>query len=190
MTPRGDTGHGGGAGRGDAPHGGGTDDGDAAGDGAPRDAGRPARGRGAASSARAAGRGARREPGARRARRGEHPATRARARVLEAHAAATPAAAPGRRRIPALAVAAVLVVAVLAGTLTAPGQAVGDWLRDVVEPRREREPARPAPAGLPADGRVLAISSGGVTVVGGGIPRARRARTAVGRGRRAAGSSR
>jgi WD40-like Beta Propeller Repeat len=126
-------------------------------------------------------------------------AARARARVLAAHAAATPAAEPGRRRAMAsvaaalgrgrgmasmatalgprrrlaLAVAAVLLAAVVAGTLTAPGQAVGDWLRDVVEPRRESKPARPAPAGLPAGGRVLALSAGGVTVVGDGISHGR-----------------
>jgi hypothetical protein len=99
-------------------------------------------------------------------------AARVRPRVLAAHAAAAPAPAPSRRR-PALAAAAVLAAVVLAGTLTAPGQAVGDWLRDVVEPRPEREPARPASAGLPADGRVLAISAGGVTVVGDEIPSGR-----------------
>jgi hypothetical protein len=98
-------------------------------------------------------------------------AARARERVLAAHSAATPAAARGWR--PAPAVAAVLLLLALAGALTAPGQAVGDWLRDVVEPRPARKPSRPEPAALPAPGRVLAVSGGGLTVVGEGVPRGR-----------------
>jgi hypothetical protein len=75
--------------------------------------------------------------------------------VLEAHAA-TPVV-PRRRIRPALvAVAAAVLVAIVAAGLTAPGQAVGDWIRDVVHPRQK--PAPQAPAAVPP-GRVLTAGS-------------------------------
>jgi hypothetical protein len=87
---------------------------------------------------------------------GEDAAARsALARVLEAHAA-TPVV-PRRRIRPALvAVAAAVLVAIVAAGLTAPGQAVGDWIRDVVHPRQK--PAPQAPAAVPP-GRVLTAGS-------------------------------
>ena len=100
------------------------------------------------ASARSRARAARRPrvPGERGA------AARARRAVLEAHAARP--VGPRHRWRPAIAVAAVLALAVLAGGLSSPGQAVGDWIRDVVE-RPAPKPERPAPPPLPAAGRLL-----------------------------------
>jgi hypothetical protein len=84
-------------------------------------------------------------------------AGRALARVLEAHAAA-PAHEPARRLRPAVVVATVVVViAVVVAGLTAPGQAVGDWLHDVVAPPPKPKP--PPAAAIPG-GRVLAAAAG------------------------------
>jgi hypothetical protein len=90
-------------------------------------------------------------------------AGRALERVLEAHAAA-PAVAPRRRLRPALVVAAILLAAVVAAGLTSPGQAVGDWIRDVVAPQRHV----PAPPAQVPPGRVLARTGGGVAMVDAG----------------------
>lgn len=91
---------------------------------------------------------------------------RARRAVLAAHAGAAPA--PGRprgRRVAfAAGLAAVAVLAVLAAGLTSPGQAVAEWLRDIVRAEPAQRPERPA-ARLPAAGRVLAVGEGGVVVV-------------------------
>jgi hypothetical protein len=82
------------------------------------------------------------------------------ARVLEAHAAAP--LTPRRRMRPALvAAAAALLLGLVAAGLTSPGQAVGDWLRDVVRSKPERPPVPKATA-LPG-GRVLALG-GGISV--------------------------
>jgi WD40-like Beta Propeller Repeat len=90
---------------------------------------------------------------------------RALVRVLEAHAAAP--VAPRRRVRPALVAAAVAVlIALVAAGLSSPGQAVGDWLRDVVQPKPGQAPP-PAASGLPT-GRVLAVGGGiSVTAQGG-----------------------
>ena len=80
-------------------------------------------------------------------------AARARRAVLEAHAA-RPAGRHGDRWRPAIAIAAVLALAVLAGGLSSPGQAVGDWIRDVVE--RAGAEAGPAGGGAAARGRPAA----------------------------------
>ena len=77
-------------------------------------------------------------------------------RVLEARA--TAAQQPRRRLRPAAAIAIAVAMAVLiVAGLTAPGQAVGDWLRDVVAPRAK---PRPAPAVAIPGGRVLASGAG------------------------------
>ncbi len=90
-------------------------------------------------------------------------ATRARARVLAAHAAAPATPRRARLRPVTIAATAAAVAIVVVGALTAPGQAVGDWLRDVVEPQPAKRPAA-APAALPSEGRLLARSSDGVTL--------------------------
>jgi hypothetical protein len=80
-------------------------------------------------------------------------ADRVLARALEIHASA-PAAEPRRRPRPALVVVvAVAVVAVIVATgLTSPGQAVGDWIHDVVRPSAK---PKPAPTATLPPGRVL-----------------------------------
>jgi len=83
--------------------------------------------------------------------------SRARGAVLAAHAERE--AVVPRRRIPRIAAAAAAVV--VACAFTPPGQAVGDWLRHVVEPARS-----PAPAPRPVSGGdVLVRARGGVVVV-------------------------
>jgi hypothetical protein len=106
----------------------------------------------------------RRELGALRAPDEPAAAHRARSAVLSAHTAVTPAPRPAWRKRAAVAVAALAVVVLVAAGLTAPGQAVGDWLRDVVQHRPEAPPPRPAPA-LPAPGRLLVARDAGVAVV-------------------------
>ena len=77
---------------------------------------------------------------------------RALARVLEAHAAA-PRVERHRRLRPALVVAAAaLLIAIVVAGLTSPGQAVGDWLRDVVHSSSK---PKPAPATGVPPGHVL-----------------------------------
>lgn len=94
-------------------------------------------------------------------------AERVRRRVLAAYTARPPAARPRRRVAAALAVAAVLLVVAAAG-LTAPRQAIGDWLRDVVQ--RETAPRTPRAAGaLPAGGRLLVAGPSGVSLVAGSM---------------------
>jgi dipeptidyl aminopeptidase/acylaminoacyl peptidase len=79
-------------------------------------------------------------------------AGRALGRVLEAHAA-TPVAPRRRvRRAALVAAAAAVLVAVVAAGLTSPGQAVGDWLRDVVHSSPK---PKPAPVSGVPPGRVL-----------------------------------
>jgi hypothetical protein len=94
----------------------------------------------------------------------EEAASRARARVLAAHAAAPATPRRARLRPAAVAAAAVAAALLVAGALTAPGQAVGDWLRDVVETQPAKRPATPPPAALPSAGRLVAKGSAGVTV--------------------------
>jgi hypothetical protein len=68
-----------------------------------------------------------------------------------------------RRWRPALAVAAVLLAAVVvAGSVTAPGDAVARWMTEVFG--GEREDARPALVRVPGGGRLL-VSGGGAWVV-------------------------
>jgi hypothetical protein len=86
-------------------------------------------------------------------------ATRARAAVLRAHADAAPApAATSHGRV--LRLVATGVAIVLGFAFTPPGQAVGDWLRRVVEPARA-----PAPAPTPVPGGDVLVRAGGGVVV-------------------------
>jgi len=71
---------------------------------------------------------------------------------------------PARRaRHPGRLAAALAVLALLVAGLTPPGQAVADWLRDVVRPGRDD--AREALVSLPARGRLLVTSERGPWVV-------------------------
>lgn len=67
--------------------------------------------------------------------------------------------ARGQRRVGLAATAVAAVVALTVGALTPPGDAVADWLRDIVRPGR----AKPEPVltSLPARGRVLVLSRTG-----------------------------
>jgi len=92
-------------------------------------------------------------------------AARARRAVLAAHAAApVRRRPPGRRLAIATGLGAIAVLAVLAAGLTSPGQAVAEWLRDIVRAEPASRPARPV-ARLPAAGRVLAAGEAGVAVI-------------------------
>lgn len=73
----------------------------------------------------------------------------------------TRASATVRPRAAIAAVAAVLVAAAVA--VTPPGEAVGEWLQDVVRPGRT--PAQPALTSLPAPGRLLVTSPHGPWIV-------------------------
>jgi hypothetical protein len=95
-------------------------------------------------------------------------AARTRRAVLAAHAAA-----PVTRRRRGPAIAAVVAALALAGGLASP--AVGDWLRDVVE-HPKPPPVAPPPVPLPAGGRLLVGTGGGV-----GLSPAGRAPDAIGR---------
>lgn len=90
---------------------------------------------------------------------------RARA-VVRAGYESRPRSAPRARRIglPAAGVMAVALVA-LAIALTPPGDAVADWVRDLV--RGTSEPPRPQPAlaRLPGDGRLLVSGPAGAWIV-------------------------
>jgi hypothetical protein len=90
-------------------------------------------------------------------------ATRVRTRVLAAHAAAPATPRRARPRPAAIAAAGVAAALITAGALTAPGQAVGDWLRDVVEAPPAKRPAAP-PRALPAAGRLIAKGGAAVTL--------------------------
>jgi hypothetical protein len=72
---------------------------------------------------------------------------------------------PRARRNPArrLALAAALLAAAVATAATPAGEAVGDWMSDIVRPGRKD--ARPAIGRLPAAGRVLVSSPAGAWVV-------------------------
>lgn len=87
---------------------------------------------------------------------------RARRVVVAAHARRAPAPR-SRRRLRAALAAAAVVAAVAAAALTPPGEAVADWLGDVIRPGRED--ARPALDSLPAPGRLLVVSDRGPWVV-------------------------
>jgi dipeptidyl aminopeptidase/acylaminoacyl peptidase len=90
---------------------------------------------------------------------------RARRAVLRAHAAAPAVARPRRARlVAAVAVAAAAVVVALGVGLTSPGQAVAEWLRDIVRAEPAAPPARPV-ARLPAAGRLLVAGERGVWLV-------------------------
>jgi dipeptidyl aminopeptidase/acylaminoacyl peptidase len=92
-------------------------------------------------------------------------AARARQAVLEAHARAPHAA---RSRVPLRAVTgSALAAIVVAAALSAPGAAVGEWLRGVVAPRPVASPAPAALPSLPAPGRVLVAAGGRIEVVAG-----------------------
>jgi hypothetical protein len=74
----------------------------------------------------------------------------------------------GRRRaggrVAAIAVTACVAIAAVA--LTPPGEAVGDWLRDVVRPAAPHAPAaRPSLGALPDHGRLLVVGPTGAWIV-------------------------
>ncbi len=81
--------------------------------------------------------------------------------VGRAFAEREPARRPRRPR-PLVAVVTALLALLVAG-LTPPGQAVADWLRDVVEPGQED--ARDALVSLPAPGRLIVTSPRGPWIV-------------------------
>ena len=89
---------------------------------------------------------------------------RARARALSAEAFAE--RAPRRRRfgarlVPALAALALIVVL----AVTPPGEAVAEWLREIVRAERPTPGRAPALTALPAPGRLLVTGPGGAWVV-------------------------
>jgi hypothetical protein len=82
-------------------------------------------------------------------------------RVVEAAYAERPPRAPRRRTALRLAVGAAVVALGLAAALTPAGAKVGDWIGE----RLSSDTARPAFAGLPEGGRVLAVGRDGAWVV-------------------------
>jgi hypothetical protein len=91
----------------------------------------------------------------------EHEARERAWRVVAEARTAMPATARRRPWRPALVAAAAGSLIVLA--LTPPGAAVGDWIRDTIDPGRDD--ARPALDSLPAPGRLLVTSDAGAWVV-------------------------
>jgi WD40 repeat protein len=83
--------------------------------------------------------------------------------VEAAFAAREPAGRRARLRLRPVLVVAALVLAVGVAALTPPGDAVADWLRDVLRPGRRD--ARPALVSLPAPGRLLVTSAQGTWIV-------------------------
>jgi hypothetical protein len=100
----------------------------------------------------------------------------ARARAWNVARAALAERAPvrrRRRRIIAAAAAPAVAAAALVFAATAPGDAVGDWVRAKVRSAVGAAPAARAPraaAGVPG-GRLLSAGRGGVIVLGTGPPR-------------------
>lgn len=81
-----------------------------------------------------------------------------------AHAEKRAARGSIRRPMTALAIAAIAALLV-AGTLTSPGSAVAEWVRDHVVGKPGAEHARPALTHLPGGGRMLVTARTGVWVV-------------------------
>jgi hypothetical protein len=96
----------------------------------------------------------------------DEPGAGARSRALAAAAFALRAPAPRRRANGALALGAVAAVLVaLAVALTPPGDAVAEWVRDLVERNEPTAGRAPALTALPAPGRLLVTGPGGAWVV-------------------------
>jgi hypothetical protein len=86
--------------------------------------------------------------------------------VALAYAERDPVRRGGTRRRVRLAVALAACAVAVAVALTPPGEAVAEWLRDVVRPAPERpHDVRPVLGSLPGHGRLLVVSRAGVWIV-------------------------
>lgn len=76
-----------------------------------------------------------------------------------------PAARRARRSPRALAAAAAVVAAAVAVGLTPPGEAVGEWVRDIVTSNPKPERVRPVLGPLPGHGRLLVTAPSGAWIL-------------------------